>query len=143
MAVFAATSVSGCVVNPRLAMKIDIVKPMPPSSPRSSMMARALRNAVRTTGMRPCNKRGQHADGEGGVGCHGDAPAMDQRRPSCERSEYQRRHQHAAQCGGYHRNGLASALQFAHQQFALDFQTEHEKKQAHHAFVDPVAQASF
>jgi hypothetical protein len=65
---------------------------------------------------------------------------MDQRRPRCERREYQRRHQHAAQSGGYHWNGLASALQFAHQQFALDFHAEHEKKKAHHAFVDPVVQ---
>ena len=82
--------------------------------------------------------QGEDADGEGDVGCHGDAEALDVLAAEVEAHVDDDGHEHAAACGDDGQQGRLDVLELAHEELVLDLHAHNEEEQGHEDFVDPV-----
>ena len=94
----------------------------------------------RPSGTRRAEQR-QHAEGEGDVGRHRDAPAARSGSPGADDGEVDQRRQHRAADGrGDRQRGPADRRQLADEHLALDLEADDEEEDRHQPVVDPVEQ---
>jgi hypothetical protein len=84
--------------------------------------------------------QGEHAEGQGGVGRHRDAPAVGTRAPVVEGEVDQHRHSHRHQAGRERQDETTSLAQVAEVELAACLQPDHQEEQRHQPAVDPGAQ---
>ncbi len=85
-------------------------------------------------------EQGEHAESEGDVGGHRDAPSRDAVAAEVERDIEESGHHHAAERTGSRHGCIAERGEPAVDELVLDLQADDEEEQRHHAVVDPVAQ---
>ncbi|MCZ7685692.1 MAG: hypothetical protein M5U28_45695 [Sandaracinaceae bacterium] len=80
----------------------------------------------------------EHAEREGDVGGHGDAPARALGTARVDREVDQRGHEHAADGGDGRQARLAHRRELPGHELALDLEAHDEEEDPHQAVVDPV-----
>jgi hypothetical protein len=83
-------------------------------------------------------KESQHAEGEGDVGRHGDAPTGSSRRTPVQQAVDHGRDEHTTERGNGRQGRASGRGQLADKQLALDLQTNDEEKDRHQPVVDPM-----
>ena len=112
---------------------------MTSTAPMSSTIASAARNTLNAE-RDPVAQQRQHAEGEGDVRRHGDAPAAVPRPAGVQRRVEQRRHDHSAERSRDGQRRLPDGGELAGEHLALDLEADDEEEHRHQPVVDQMVQ---
>ena len=83
---------------------------------------------------------GQHPEGEGDIGGHGNSPAPGAIAAEVEHDKQQRRRDHATEGRRHRQARLLKRRKFADHQLALDLEADDKEEDHHQPVVDPVVE---